>query len=269
MDRGYATEPPGAPYRALLIATVIAIGCIGLMALAFTTPIDPDCFEWCGLGRYIATAGISLVSFAWLIVFIVLGWRLRARRTAYPVISCLAAAGAWGTLFVLAMAPWTALDTDVYVFFQLGSILGLGVAMPAVWHVQRLSGRSAASRGAVVIMLLAIAAAIGAYIAIGTTWYTDGPTYQWIASLIWHSALVALIAATWLWASAAQIPLSLLGLGAALEVVIGVMALGFHLSAGVFGVVPLVLITAGWLLLACVWSRHGRRMRDLTTSEVT
>jgi hypothetical protein len=56
--------PQRPPWAAITVATAVALVPIGLLSLTFFEPVDPDCFEWCGLGRIFALAGISFVGLA-------------------------------------------------------------------------------------------------------------------------------------------------------------------------------------------------------------
>jgi hypothetical protein len=250
------------PWLAISVATVVAIGLIGVLSLAFFMPIEPDCFEWCGLGRIFALAGISFVGFAWLLVFVTVAWRDRARSPGVAVLSAAVAATASAALAVMVSIPWSP-DSSVYTFFQLVTLLGSGVALPAAWRIARRSPRRSVAGLATAAMTAAVGIGIVAYVALGTTWWTDGPTVQWVAIIGWSIALAVLVLASWRGTWMTRAALALLAIGATLEAGIGVLALGFHVASGGLAVTPYLVTSAGWGLLALAWKRA-----EVTTDRV-
>jgi hypothetical protein len=246
--------PRRGPWMAISVATVIAVGIIGLLSLTFFEPIDPDCWEWCGLGRYVALAGISLVSFVWLAVVLVLAWRHRARTPKVAALSAAMAATGAAALAVLVLVPWSP-DSYVYQVFQLVALLAIGVALPATWRMAAGSSRRPVAVLAAVAMAFAVAAGLVAYVALGTTWWTDGPTVQWVATIAWSVALVVLVLVSWTGSALERAALGVIGLGAVLEAGIGILALGFHVTSGGLAVAPSLLAALGWGLLASAWAR--------------
>jgi hypothetical protein len=252
-----ARRMPGAAYRGLVVVSVVSFALVALMATTFAMPIEPDCFEWCGLGRYIATAAISLIAFLWLAVFLTIAWGGRAAVRGFSIASAGFAAVSWAALAGMVVIPWSP-DSAAYAFFQLTLLLAIGTSLPATW---RLVGGGGYGPPIVIAsaMGLAVAAAVVAYVAIGTTWWTTGPTIQWIASLVWEAGLVLLIALRWGGPTIARAALGLLAIGAASDLVTGVLALWFSIAIGVPALVPFVILAAGWGLLAVGWARHDSR----------
>lgn len=248
---------PGEAYRGLVVVSVVSVALVALMATAFAMPIEPDCFEWCGLGRYVATAGISLIALLWLAVFLAIAWRGRTAVRGFSIASAGFAAVLWAALATMVVIPWSP-DSAAYAFFQLILLLAIGTPLPATWRLAE-GGASGLVSVIAAAMALAVVAAVVAYVAIGTTWWTDGPTIQWIASLVWGAGLTLLIALRWAGPAVVRVALGLLAIGAASDLVTGVLALGLSIVMGLPAFVPYVILAAGWGLLAVGWARHDSR----------
>jgi hypothetical protein len=249
------------PFVLLGLTTLAAIIPVGLLSTAFLQPTDPSCFEYCGLGQFVATALIAVISLAWLTIVLLVAWLSGGRVPA------VAAAAALATCLLLLLMTafdgslWltpSLVDSQVLPLDELVTILVMGVELPAVWRLAGRAHHRIAGHLAAAMTGLGTLAAAFAFVALGTTMFSSGPQVEYVAYLAFNAGLVLLAGAAWSSAGAERPGVALVGSTALCYAVIG----GYYVLSPADSTAVLLLAApiaaVGWLFIGWTWLRATR-----------
>jgi hypothetical protein len=244
----------GPPGRLIVVTTVIGLALIGLLSTNYLQPIPPDCFEWCGLGRLLATAGISMVALVWLLILVTAGWFGRDSSPGLSVITAFLSTVLWLVIsaFVLVSPDW---DSYAYALFQLVGILVLGVQLPPAWRLARRTRSPIAGRVATATMGIATLVAAFAFVALGTDIFSSGPAVQEAAYLAFSLGLVLLAVSSWPLARAERAGLAALATGSVFSLLTEGYSFLMPVDLGLIFVVAFPVIGLGWAWIGWTWAR--------------
>jgi hypothetical protein len=242
------------PYRSIIGATATAVVLIAWMSTAFAEPIDPDCFEWCGLGRIIATAGISLVTIGWLFVFNLVAWWAGTTGHALPMASA-ALAGLFAVVTVaLVFGPWIS-DSTTYTFLELLLLTGVAVQVPAARRIASWVRPSITGGLLLAGLVVAVLIAGFAYVALGTHFiYSAGPQVLYLAHLVSGALMSVLAGLAATRVDRERLALLVIAGGSALYVITAAYSYLVPGSLGQVPVLALLLVGTGWVWLAARWA---------------
>jgi 4-amino-4-deoxy-L-arabinose transferase-like glycosyltransferase len=182
--------------RSLNVATIVAAALIGLLSLNYFTPIPEDCFEWCGLNRIFANAGISLVVLAWLVWLLAIGWAVRHRTRRVAALSAALVAAVLVIQSLGALLLLEAFDSPILVFIYLLLVLSLGLQLPPAWALAAEAQHWVAGAAAIVVGLAAVGGWF-AYVALGPSIFSEGLTLMDLAATVARGAFVVLALSCW------------------------------------------------------------------------
>jgi hypothetical protein len=222
---------------------------------AMTAPIDPGCFEWCGLGRDFAAFGFLVVVLVWLLVVLVVAWSWRVNEPTVAAVSAVAA-GPLLLLVGLRLSGIASYEVITDQLVVLAWVVSLGLQLPPVWRLSQRASPSGRLRMVVLAMNLAVAVATFAIVFLGTGTFSDGPNVVFACWVIFVGCLIAISVAAWRDGAsppvlvgpllAATLPVLLVPIAiAAPGDILYVLLLVFPLSA------------LAWLWIAIGWLRRG------------
>jgi hypothetical protein len=185
------------PYVLLIVWTALVAVPIAWLNAATTTPVDPDCFEYCNLSQLLAAFAFRLAGVLWLLGVLVVAWRWRDRAPTVATVSAVAASlslvivGA-GLVYI---GRGTLMTEDQLL---LGWVVSLGLQLAPIWRLSRRAPPSTPLRTVVGVMNVAVAGAAASIVLFGTDFvWSAGPYGVMIAWLVFQVGVLLVASAAW------------------------------------------------------------------------